>query len=236
MSKSAIEQALPQQNPSFVRRTFAAIATRYDLANHLLSGGCDFLWRAKAARLIAETQPKKILDLATGSGDLAVALTKANPGARVIGADFCLPMLEVARSKKVPRLIQADGLSLPFQSETFDALTVAFGLRNMASWETALREMSRVLRPGGRLLVMDFSLPTFVPFLAIYRLYLHNVLPRFAALLTGNKEAYEYLGSSIESFPRGAQMFALLERCGYQQPKQIPLFFGIASIYTARRG
>jgi demethylmenaquinone methyltransferase / 2-methoxy-6-polyprenyl-1,4-benzoquinol methylase len=144
-------------------------------------------------------------------------------------------MLEVARTKKVPRLIQADGLNLPFRSETFDALTVAFGLRNMASWENALREMLRVLRPGGFLLVMDFSLPTFAPFLAVYRLYLHHVLPHIAALLTGNKEAYEYLGSSIESFPRGAQMFALLTQCGYEEPKQFPLCFGIASIYTARR-
>jgi len=205
------------------------------LANHLLSGGCDYLWRAKAARLVAATEPKKILDLATGSGDLATALAKASPTAAVVGADFCLPMLEVARNKKVPRLIQADGLSLPFQSESFDALTVAFGLRNMASWEIALKEMSRVLRPGSLLLVMDFSLPTFGPFLGIYRLYLHHVLPRIAALLTGNKEAYEYLGSSIESFPRGEQMFSLLTQCGYETPKQHPLFFGIASIYTARR-
>jgi demethylmenaquinone methyltransferase/2-methoxy-6-polyprenyl-1,4-benzoquinol methylase len=152
-----------------------------------------------------------------------------------VGADFCLPMLEVARTKKVPRLIQADGLSLPFQSEKFDALTVAFGLRNMASWETALREMSRVLRPAGFLLVMDFSLPRFAPIRGLYRLYLHNVLPRIAALLTGNKEAYEYLGSSIESFPRDEQMFALLKSCGYEEPRQYPLCFGIASIYTARR-
>lgn len=233
--KKPIEQALPQQNPSFVRRTFAAIATRYDLANHLLSGGCDFLWRAKAARLVAATNPKKILDLATGSGDLAHALSKANPAAQIVGADFCLPMLEVARGKNIPRLIQADGLNLPFQSDTFDALTVAFGLRNMASWEKALQEMSRVLRPEGFLLVMDFSLPRIAPICELYRLYLHNVLPRIAALLTGNKEAYEYLGSSIESFPRDAEMFALLQRCGYEQPRQFALCFGIASIYTARR-
>lgn len=233
-SVSRIE-TLPQQNPGFVRRTFAAIAQRYDLANHLLSGGFDFLWRARAARIVAAAEPKRILDLATGSGDLARALREASPNAMVVGADFCLPMLEVARQKNVPSLVQADGLKLPFRDQTFDALTVAFGLRNMASWETALREMRRMLRPDGLLLVMDFSLPPFPPLRALYRAYLHNVLPHFAAAVTGNKEAYEYLGESIESFPRDGQMRALIESCGYSNARQIRLCLGIASIYTARR-
>lgn len=153
----------------------------------------------------------------------------------VVGADFCLPMLEVARRKQVPSLVQADGLKLPFRDESFDALTVAFGLRNMASWDGALREMRRVLRPGGLLLVMDFSLPVFPPLREAYRAYLHNVLPRFAAALTGNKEAYEYLGSSIESFPRDGNMRKLIEGCGYSGAGQSRLCCGIASIYTARR-
>ncbi len=229
----AIQTTLPQQNPGFVRKTFSAIAGRYDLANHLLSGGFDFLWRAKAAHLVAATRPSRILDLATGSGDLARALASANPRSEIVGADFCLPMLEVARGKNVPALIQADGLNLPFRDGTFDALTVAFGLRNMASWEGALREMNRVLRPGGFLLVMDFSMPPVAPIRSAYRLYLHNVLPRFAAAITGNKEAYEYLGTSIESFPRDEQMFSLLQRCGYHGMAQHRLCLGIASIYTA---
>ncbi len=232
---AASDQALPQQNPGFVRRTFSAIAGRYDLANHLLSGGMDFLWRARASALIAATSPARILDLATGSGDLARSLARACPRARVVGADFCLPMLEVARQKRIPGLVQADGLSLPFQDASFDAVTVAFGLRNMASWEGALSEMARVVRPGGCVLVMDFSLPPFRPFLAIYRLYLHHVLPRFAALITGNKEAYEYLGRSIEDFPRDGQMLALLRTCGFSEPVQRRLFLGIASIYMARK-
>jgi demethylmenaquinone methyltransferase/2-methoxy-6-polyprenyl-1,4-benzoquinol methylase len=226
---------LPQQNPSFVRRTFAAIAERYDLANHLLSGGFDFLWRARAARIVAADKPARILDLATGSGDLARALSKASPRAIVLGADFCIPMLEVARRKKIPLLVQADGLRLPFRDGVFDALTVAFGLRNMASWEDALREMARVLRPGGLLLVMDFSLPEAAPLRKLYRLYLHNVLPRFAAAITGNKEAYEYLGSSIESFPRGHEMQGLVERCGFSDFRTRPLCCGVASIYQARK-
>ena len=149
----------PQQDPEFVRKTFSSIAGRYDFANHLLSGGLDFLWRSQVSRLVAASRPSRILDLATGSGDLALALRKACPSAQVIAADFCLPMLEEARRKAVPCLVQADGLALPFRDGVFDAVTVAFGLRNMASWETALAEMHRVLRPDGDLVVLDFSLP-----------------------------------------------------------------------------
>ncbi|HET7237762.1 MAG TPA: ubiquinone/menaquinone biosynthesis methyltransferase [Terrimicrobiaceae bacterium] len=230
-----METTLPQQNPSFVRRTFAAIATRYDLANHLLSGGCDFLWRAKAARMIAARKPTHVLDLATGSGDLARALGKASPRSVIIGADFCLPMLEIARKKNIPLLVQADGLRLPFRDAMFDAVTVAFGLRNMASWDAALQEMARVLRPEGVILVMDFSLPDARPLRNLYRLYLHNVLPRLASVITGNREAYEYLGSSIESFPRGRAMEDLVKSCGFADFRAQPLCFGVASIYTARR-
>jgi demethylmenaquinone methyltransferase / 2-methoxy-6-polyprenyl-1,4-benzoquinol methylase len=230
-----METTLPQQNPSFVRRTFAAIAARYDLANHLLSGGFDFLWRAQAARIIAREKPGRVLDLATGSGDLALALRKASPRSLVVAADFCLPMLEMARGKRVPALVQADGLQLPFQEGKFDALTVAFGLRNMAAWDAALEEMARVLRHGGVLLVMDFSLPEFTPLRIIYRVYLHKVLPRFAAVITGNREAYEYLGSSIESFPRGHKMEELMQASGFTEFRARALCFGVASIYTARK-
>ena len=144
-------------------------------------------------------------------------------------------MLEVALQKNLPLLVQADGLRMPFRDGIFDVLTVAFGLRNMASWENALREMARVLRPGGLLLVMDFSLPEFAPLREFYRLYLHKVLPRFAAAITGNKEAYEYLGSSIESFPRGREMQELVERSGFFHFRAQPLCCGVASIYTARK-
>jgi len=143
-------------------------------------------------------------------------------------------MLEVAREKNIPSLIQADGLRLPFRDQSFDALTVAFGLRNMASWEGALREMQRVLKPGGLILVMDFSLPSPPLLRAIYRVYLHHVLPRFAATVTGNKEAYEYLGESIESFPREEKMLSLLESCGFSGAEMKSLCLGVAGIYTAR--
>jgi demethylmenaquinone methyltransferase/2-methoxy-6-polyprenyl-1,4-benzoquinol methylase len=172
--------------------------------------------------------------LATGSGDLARSLGRACPRAVIIGADFCLPMLKVAQAKAIPHLVQADGLHLPFRDASFDALTVAFGLRNMADWKEALREMARVLRPGGLLLVMDFSLPEFGPWRRIYRFYLHKILPWFAAAITGNKEAYEYLGSSIEAFPSGREMQKLAEGNGFFEFRAKPLCAGVASIYTAR--
>ena len=217
-----------------VRRLFGSIARRYDLANHLLSGGLDFWWRRRAAKIVRSWSPARVLDLATGSGDLALALARACPDAEVVGADFCLPMLLSARRKGVAKLIQADGLSLPFPDAAFDAVTIAFGLRNMESWERALAEIARVLRPGGYLLVLDFSIPR-PPFRTLYRLYLHRVLPTFARLLTGDRQAYEYLGASIEKFPASAAMNAMIEAAGFADAKCEPLTGGVVSLYTARR-
>ncbi len=213
---------------------FGEIAGRYDVANHLLSGGLDFLWRRRAARMVQGWQPDRILDLATGSGDLALSLRRACPQALVIGADFCRPMLSVARRKGLEHLVAADGLQLPFAESSFDAVTVAFGLRNMASWPAALAEMRRILRPGGHVLILDFSIPS-APLRWIYRPYLHYVLPRVAALLTGKKAAYEYLGDSIEQFPYGPAMSALLAAAGFDAAAHQPLSGGIVSLYTASR-
>lgn len=224
----------PENKGPFVRALFSAIAGRYDLANHLLSGGLDFFWRRRAATIIRTWQPSRILDLATGSGDLALTLRAACPEVLVVGADFCHPMLCVAQRKGLSHLVTADGLALPFADATFDVVTVAFGLRNMASWADALREMRRVLRPGGSLLILDFSVPR-PPLVWLYRPYLHYVLPRIAALLTGEKAAYDYLGDSIEQFPHGPQMCALLTEAGLEKPTAEPLSGGIVSLYTARR-
>ncbi len=136
---------------------FDRIAPRYDLANHLLSGGIDFLWRERAARLVAAWNPARILDLAAGSGDLTLAIARKLPHAEITAVDFSAEMLAVAQRKGVGRTVLADALQLPFESESFDCVTVAFGLRNMADWAAALREIARVLRTGGRLLVLDFS-------------------------------------------------------------------------------
>jgi demethylmenaquinone methyltransferase/2-methoxy-6-polyprenyl-1,4-benzoquinol methylase len=225
---------MSMQNPEFIQQVFSSIAPRYDVANHVLSGGLDYLWRAKVSGMAAEFGANRILDVATGSGDLALALKKRLPEAEVIGADFCLPMLRHARGKGLERLVCADGLRLPFADGAFDCVTVAFGLRNMESYPAAIREMARVLEPGGRFMVLDFSLPrSFLR--GPYRFYLHHVLPRFAALMTGDKSAYEYLGESIEAVPAGEEMCELLRGNGFSEAACHPLSAGIVSLYVARK-
>lgn len=224
-----------QQDPQFIQRTFSSIATRYDFANHALSGGIDFLWRARASAIVKGWSPRRALDLATGSGDLAIAIGRACPSAEVIGADFCQPMLLESQKKSAVPLVNADGTRLPFRDGAFDVVTVAFGFRNMASWPAASAEMARVLRPGGHVLVLDFSLPAFAPFRAAYRFYLHRILPIVAGVVTGDRGSYEYLGESIENFPSGPAMTQLLEANGFTLAKAHPLTGGIVSIYTATR-
>ena len=223
------------QNPQFVKNIFAAIARRYDLANHLLSGGMDFFWRRRAAQIVRAWQPRRVLDLATGSGDLALTIQRACPDARVIGADFCEPMLEIARRKGLQNVVVADAMRLPFAEKSFDVVTVAFGLRNMESWPGALREMARVLDSDGHVLILDFSLPQIALLRAPYRFYLHKILPSIAAALTREKSAYEYLGDSIEKFPSGEKMTQLMSENGFTETTCEPLTGGIVSLYTGRR-
>lgn len=213
---------------------FGRIARRYDLANHLLSGGADFLWRRRAAKIVAGWDPRDVLDLATGSGDLALAIQRRLPQARIVAADFSRDMIEVARKKGVANTMVADALELPFPDSSFDCVTVAFGLRNMADWERALSEMARVLRDRGHLLVLDFSLPTGA-LRPAYRFYLHRCLPLLASIVTGQKAAYDYLGGSIEKFPSGTAMVELMERNGFADATDTPLTGGIATIYTAQK-
>jgi demethylmenaquinone methyltransferase/2-methoxy-6-polyprenyl-1,4-benzoquinol methylase len=220
--------------PTRVRQIFGAIARRYDLANHTLSCGIDFYWRKRAADTVASWRPGKIVDLATGTGDLALALQDKLPDAEVTGVDFLPEMLELARRKGVRQTILADAMKLPFPAASFDCVTIAFGLRNMENWEDALAEMSRVLRRDGHLLVLEFSLPTISIVRAIYRFYLHCCLPLLGSFLTRKKSAYDYLGDSIEEFPSGHAMIDLIEASGFGNVKLQPLSYGIATIYTAQ--
>ena len=207
----------------------------------------DTIWRiifSVAARIFCgadarrksskEWRPRRVLDLATGSGDLALALQRRLPEAAITAADFSPEMLSVAQRKGVRETVLADALRLPFPDESFDCVTVAFGLRNMADWSLALREMSRVLRSSGHLLVLDFSLPAG-PLRPAYRFYLHRCLPILASLVTGQKAAYDYLGGSIEKFPSGDEMIRLIEQNGFALASAHPLTGGIATIYTAQK-
>ena len=213
---------------------FDRIAPRYDVANHLLSGGIDFWWRRRAAEIVAGWNPGRILDLATGSGDLALVVAQKLPQAEITGADFSPEMLAIAQRKGLRNTVVADALNLPFAEASFEAITIAFGLRNMADWGAALREMARVLTAGGHLLVLDFSIPTG-GLRPLYRFYLHRCLPTLAATITGQRDAYEYLGASIEKFPCGREMIALIERSGFRSASATPLTGGIATIYTAEK-
>lgn len=218
----------------YVHDAFARIANRYVMTNHVLSGGMDILWRKIVTRRIRKWAPSRLLDVASGTGDLALEIQDQCPECEVIASDFCAEMLAHASSRGIAKTIVADALKLPFTDHEFDVVTVAFGLRNMSDYPAALREMNRVIKPGGRLVILDFSLPEGI-MRAPYRWYLHHILPRMAGLLTGQKDAYEYLGGSIEQFPSGSKMTNLLENCGFSQTEATPITFGVVTIYQGTR-
>jgi demethylmenaquinone methyltransferase/2-methoxy-6-polyprenyl-1,4-benzoquinol methylase len=223
------------QDPKYVKDAFADIADKYVLTNHVLSFGVDILWRRKVAKMVSPRNPINVLDIATGSGDLALEIQKKCPGSEVIGSDFCEPMLQQAKKRGLKRTVLADALHLPFSEDHFDVVTVGFGLRNMADWSGALTEMFRVLSSGGWLIILDFSLPEGFISRKLYRFYLHKILPAVAGLITGKRSAYQYLGGTIESFPSGKDMCTLIESNGFNHTKLHPLSGGIATIYSAEK-
>jgi demethylmenaquinone methyltransferase/2-methoxy-6-polyprenyl-1,4-benzoquinol methylase len=220
---------------AYVREMFGSIARRYDLANHVLSCGIDFYWRAKAANIVASWRPRKIADLATGTGDLALAIQKKLPDADITGVDYLPEMLELARQKGLRQVLLADAMKLPFADDSFDCITIAFGLRNLEDCAAALSEIGRVLSSKGHLLVLEFSLPTTAILRAVYRFYLHWCLPFLGSFLTQKKSAYSYLGDSIEEFPRGHAMCELMRANGYVSPTFETLTGGIVTIYTCTK-
>ncbi len=222
------------QDAVFVRSAFAGIANRYVIANHILSLGIDVFWRILTARKVAEKQPSTILDLATGSGDLARTLQNYCPKAQIVGADFSVPMMRQAQKNAFHKLVAADGMNLPFKNASFDLVTVAFGLRNMASWPGALSEMRRVLTIHGHLFILDFSLPSLPLVRPAYLFYLKNIMPRIAGWITNQRKSYEYLCSSVERFPSGSDMEKLIVSCGFKSVTSHRLSCGIATLYIAK--
>ena len=226
-------------DPAAVRATFSSVAPRYDLANHWLSGGIDFYWRHQLVQSAARNRPVDVLDLATGSGDVLFALRNGLVDqARLTGLDFCEPMLDCARAKRAKKglgeganqFLTGDCLDLPFEDASFDLVTIAFGLRNLADRAKGLSEMLRVLRPGGRLIVLEFSQPYFW-FRPFYYLYLRGVLPWVARWMTGDRDAYLYLGSSISEFPDRAGLCREIEKSGFSQVQAKALTFSIVALH-----
>jgi demethylmenaquinone methyltransferase/2-methoxy-6-polyprenyl-1,4-benzoquinol methylase len=223
---------------------FGRIARRYDLANRVLSCGIDIYWRIRLVEGVRREHPSEVLDLATGSGDVAFAMERAlGPSVGILGVDFCAPMLEEAEAKKAlgsgrhPRLAfaQGDALALALPDESFDVVTIAFGLRNMADRGRCLSEIRRVLRPRGCLFVLEFSRPR--PWVRpLYGFHLRRVVPAVAGLLTGDRAAYDYLGESIGAFPGREELSGEIRSAGFADVTATPMTLGIVALHAARRG
>ena len=231
------------KRPARVAAMFDAIAARYDLLNHLLSAGLDRRWRQLAIRSLRLTGRERVVDVCTGTGDVALAAIDGRPGAlRVVGIDLSDEMLRLGGEKVRARgeggrilLARGDATRLPLPSASMDAATVAFGIRNVEQPERGLAEMYRVLRAGGRLAILEFSIPASRLVRAVYLPYFRHVLPRIGGLVSGHGSAYTYLPASVGSFIAPEVMLDFLRTCGFRQPSAQPLSWGIVMLYTAEK-
>ena len=222
-----------------VREMFAVIAKRYDLLNHVLSGNVDKRWRRIVASRVRDrlsSSNSRILDVACGTGDLSLTLFEIT-GAGVVGTDFCRPMLDIAAGKTSGRIryVEGDALDLPFRDGTFDVVTIAFGLRNLSNVESGLAELSRVLKPGGWVAVLEFSRPANALLRPLFNLYFRKVLPWIGRVVSGSRNAYSYLPASVQKFPDQSQLSLLMERAGFVQVGYENLTGGIAALHMGRR-
>ena len=232
---------LPEDHARRVREMFAQISPRYDLLNHLLSANVDKLWWRRTARSFATilSQPDaQVLDLCCGTGDMAFALSRRGAQSHIVGADFSHAMLVLASAKSrghgPVQWIEADALNLPFRDQSFDLVTSAFGFRNLADYDAGLREIARVLRPGGECGILEFSEPTGL-LGKFYSLYFKFVLPRIGRLISGSTRAYSYLPYSVERFPAPPEMIERMQRAGLHHCSWTPYTFGIAGLYRGTR-
>lgn len=222
-----------------VERMFDAISPRYDLLNRLCSLGTDQGWRRKVIREVGSEPVERLLDVATGTADLAIM--GARVAKQVVGADISAGMLQYGRIKVEKaglndriELVQADAADLPFPDGAFDAITAAFGVRNFEDLERGITGMARVLRPDGRLFILEFSRPQRSPFKQFFQFYFHHVMPLIGRLVSKDNDAYSYLPESVDAFPQGKTFEDLLKRCGLQEVRSRKLTFGVATLYTAR--
>ena len=223
---------------------FDAIATRYDFLNHLLSAGIDRRWRRRAIRSLSLTGRERVLDICTGTGDLAIAARTARPpAARVVGVDFAAAMLRVGHDKlrreqltDTVTLVRGDATCIPAAGASVDAVTLAFGIRNVENANAACDEISRVLKPGGRLAILEFSVPTTPGLREAYLWYFHQILPRIGRLVSRHHAAYGYLPASVGAFASPEDFVKVLRQSGFIDVSAVPLTLGIVFLYTARRG
>lgn len=225
-----------------VRNMFNNIAGKYDFLNHFLSLGIDKLWRKSVVRMVKKQLPNQLLDIATGTGDLAVAIAKALPQAKIIGADISENMLEIGKQKMRKKNLDnrvimeiGDSENLKYEHGFFDAVTVAFGVRNYEDLDKGLKEMNRVTKRGGHVYILEFSKPSTFPFKQIYNFYFLNVLPLFGKTVSKDNHAYTYLPESVQQFPDGADFLTYLKNAGYKEVKQKKLTLGVASIYSGKK-
>ncbi|GMU05335.1 bifunctional demethylmenaquinone methyltransferase/2-methoxy-6-polyprenyl-1,4-benzoquinol methylase UbiE [Corallococcus caeni] len=221
-----------------VRQMFSSIATRYDVTNEVLSLGIHRLWRRSAVKLSGAKEGSHVLDCATGTGDLALAFKrKVGPTGRVVGTDFCPEMLESAPAKAAKAGMEVefqvqDAMALTLPDNSFDVASISFGIRNVDDPVKCLQEMARVVRPGGRVVVLEFGQPTG-PYGALFRFYSKTVMPAIGGLLTGNRAAYQYLPRTAAAFPAGERFLALMDQAGaYSERAAHPLLFGTAYVYV----
>ncbi len=224
-----------------VARMFDNISRRYDFLNHFLSLGIDIYWRKRAIALLKDLQPSRILDVATGTADFALEALSLEPE-EVVGVDISEGMLERGRQKlakkdlgKKIRLIKGDSEKLPFNDNIFDAVIVAFGVRNFEDLEKGLADMYRVLKRGGEVVILEFSKPQVIPLKQIYNFYFNFILPNIGRLISKDDSAYRYLPESVRAFPDGRHFLDLLDKTGFTQTESIPLTFGICSIYRGKK-